>query len=187
MNTVCAKAGCPNLIEAGPQRIYCAAHDALNANLAGDYEEEAHGVLDETIADARVGLELDGFEKHVAEQITLYGPAVEDAAERGDLWTAIRHALWVGYMKGLWSSTPERRTADHQREIAKAQRNWGREGGRPLKEFGGVPAPAVEDLRAAFDRYFSEERSKLRAALRAGKDFGGIPPRTVLGRIGEKS
>lgn len=109
----CPIPGCPNLVEPLPNRQYCEDHDALNANLEPLYEDEARGALDQYYdvakeEEARLGKEEHRFAHHTAAQVILHAPEVLAAAEAGAVWTAVRHALWVGLMAGHSQNLPHR-------------------------------------------------------------------------------
>jgi hypothetical protein len=110
----CYEPGCPNLIEPTPFRQFCEDHDDQNADLSSVWEDDARGALDQMLYEAKgsAGVfqksEKWSFEQYATSQIILHVPYVLDAAEDGDVWTAVRHALWVGRMAGLSEGAPDR-------------------------------------------------------------------------------
>jgi hypothetical protein len=110
----CPVPGCPTLVEAIPGRYYCDRHDELNGDLGPLLEDEARGVLRELLADARADLALPEagapgrtWDRYTASQVAVHVPEVLGAAEAGEAWTAVRHALWVGLMAGHSRNAPD--------------------------------------------------------------------------------
>ncbi len=128
--TVCSVPGCPSLIElpdtdnSSPgilrNSFYCdvhtEAHYAEHDNLEAEYEDEVTGALDAMLYGAKELLEWAGTEddedrawsRYVAEQVQLHVPTLKAAVASGEVWAAVRHAMWVGLMSGHLQGEPDK-------------------------------------------------------------------------------
>lgn len=109
MSRVCGRPGCPNLFDAVPNRYYCDVHTD-GGNLEQEYSEEVKETLIQMISDAGHGQNKnDEWHRQITSEINSYVPAIQDAIANGEIWTAVRHALWVGRMSGLGQGAPSER------------------------------------------------------------------------------
>lgn len=112
MRRACAVPRCPRTLEALPNLYFCDEHAAEGYDLEPLHKDEVEiaiaGMLEDAEETLRGPTSLE-WERYVAEQVALHVPEVLEAADNGAVWTAVRHALWVGLMSGRSRSAPDER------------------------------------------------------------------------------
>ena len=175
---VCAVRGCSKLIDSVSLAWYCATHDALNADLSAEYEDDARAALDSFLNSALNDIEFLkndpklAFDALAAEHIILHAPEVVRTAEAGETWTAVRHALWlgmwIGHSHGFGDRSRVRRMEPHanrgEKILAAAAK-----GGRRDRELKG---PSPELLKAEIDDLLESGESATNARKRVAKKHG---------------